>query len=450
MTRRLYMRIARFGRATRALGATAAMLGLAAQAARAAEPRPLTLTEAVAMAERNAVGVVRAQGDARNANAGVRSALGAFIPSLSLNAGATKRLGSTSTTRVENGQVITVAPDPWSSNLGLSAGLELFDGGQRFFDLGQARSNKVSAQVGQTTAIWQAALAAKQAFFDVQAARESQTAATAQLDQAQQQRTVAVAKTRAKASTRSDSLRAEIQVRSAELAVLQAQTDKASADAALARAVGSLEPVTAANADTLESGALAMDDAALATLVEDAPSVRGARAQLDAARSAQRSTWTSYLPTVNATWSRSGTGTGGTPAFGPDDLDYNASLRLGLSFPLFDQFNREARVTQASVAVANADAALRDARLAARQSLTDGLGAFKGAAQRVASQAATVEAAVEDLRVQQQRYAVGGSTLLDVLTSQTQLDQARRDLIRARYDRRVAKAQLEALAGRDL
>ncbi len=42
------------------------------------------------------------------------------------------------------------------------------------------------------------------------------------------------------------------------------------------------------------------------------------------------------------------------------------------------------------------------------------------------------------------------STLLDVLTSQTQLDQARRDLIRARYDRRVAKAQLEALVGRDL
>ena len=61
-----------------------------------------------------------------------------------------------------------------------------------------------------------------------------------------------------------------------------------------------------------------------------------------------------------------------------------------------------------------------------------------------------MEAAEEDLRVQQQRYAVGGSTLLDVLTSQTQLNQARRDLIQARYDQRVAKAQLEALVGRDL
>jgi outer membrane protein len=63
---------------------------------------------------------------------------------------------------------------------------------------------------------------------------------------------------------------------------------------------------------------------------------------------------------------------------------------------------------------------------------------------------ATVEAAEEDLRMQGQRYSVGGSTLLDVLASQTQLDQARRDLIRARYDQRVAKAQIEALIGREL
>ena len=66
------------------------------------------------------------------------------------------------------------------------------------------------------------------------------------------------------------------------------------------------------------------------------------------------------------------------------------------------------------------------------------------------AQQATLEAAEEDLRVQQQRYGAGNSTLLDVLTSQTQLDQARQALIRARYDQRIAKAELEALVGRDL
>ena len=152
----------------------------------------------------------------------------------------------------------------------------------------------------------------------------------------------------------------------------------------------------------------------------------------------------------SASWSRAGNGIGDTPAWDPATLDYSGSLRFGLSFPIFDQFSREERLTQTDVAIRDAEATLRDTRLGARQSLTDGLGSFHEASERTASESATVEAADEDLRVQRERYNLGGSTLLDVLGSQTQLDQARRDLIRARFDQRVAKAQLEALIGRDL
>ena len=97
------------------------------------------------------------------------------------------------------------------------------------------------------------------------------------------------------------------------------------------------------------------------------------------------------------------------------------------------------------------DAPLAIARwLAAREDLTRFLGALRTAQSRVQAQTTSVASATEDLRVQQQRYAVGESTLLDVLTSQTQLNDARSALIRARYDLRVARAQLEALVGRDL
>ena len=61
-----------------------------------------------------------------------------------------------------------------------------------------------------------------------------------------------------------------------------------------------------------------------------------------------------------------------------------------------------------------------------------------------------MSAAEEDLRVQQQRYAVGASTLLDVLTSQTALNQARVQLIQYRLNFRTTKAQIEQLIGRDL
>ena len=64
--------------------------------------------------------------------------------------------------------------------------------------------------------------------------------------------------------------------------------------------------------------------------------------------------------------------------------------------------------------------------------------------------ATSVAAATEDLRVQQERYRLGASTIVDVLTSQEALNQAEVDVVNARFDYLRAKAQLEALIGRTL
>lgn len=414
--------------------------------------RPITLGEAVALAQRNAPTVIQARGQTRITAAGVRSAYAAFIPSVSLSAGANRQLPSSGAqTRFENGQVVTLPAQPWSYNLGLGASVNLFDGGRRFFDLGQARARASSAAVGEISARYDATLAVKQQFFNVLAARETGAAARAQLEQAEQQLRIAIARVRARNATRSDSLRSEIQLRNARLAVSDARTSVEVAAASLTRAVGTPDPVTADEGDSLAGGTeLALGDEAIRALAEDGPAVRQARAALDAARSALRSAWTAYLPAVTASYSRSGSGAGGSFAPGSVDYAYSGALRLSLSFPLFNQLDREAQWTQASVAETNAEAALRDTRLAATEGFAQSLGAFRSAAERLASLTATVEAAEEDLRVQQLRYASGGSTLLDVLTSQTLLDQGRRDLIRARYDLRITRAQLEALVGRDL
>ncbi len=393
-------------------------------------PRPITLQEAVDRAQKSALGVIQAQGQARTSSAATRAAYGAFLPSVSLTAGATRQYTSGARTRIENGQVVTLPSTPWSSSAGLGANVALFTGGQRFFDLRQARAREKSADVNETAQQFAAALQAKQQFFNVLAARESQTAAAAQLEQAELQRKTAIARSNARVATRSDSLRAEIQYRQAQLAVVNARVALETADAALTRAVASEEPVTAAT-DTPDHPGLNLDDEALRAMALNGPAVKQAQADLSAAKAGQRSAWTDYLPSLSASYSRTGSGSGNDPQ-------------------IFDQFQREQRVTQAKVDETNAEAMLRDARLAAIEALTTQLGAFRSAEERAVSQTATVDAAVEDLRVQQQRYAVGASTLLDVLTSETQLNQARSDLIRARYDQRVAKAQLETLVGREL
>jgi outer membrane protein len=52
------------------------------------------------------------------------------------------------------------------------------------------------------------------------------------------------------------------------------------------------------------------------------------------------------------------------------------------------------------------------------------------------------------LRVQDARYQAGASTILDRLTSEATLVAAQQDAVTARYDYGIARAQLEALAGR--
>ena len=59
-------------------------------------------------------------------------------------------------------------------------------------------------------------------------------------------------------------------------------------------------------------------------------------------------------------------------------------------------------------------------------------------------------AAEEDLRVQQERYRLGASTIVDVLTSQEALNQAEVDAVTARFDYVRARAQISALIGRTL
>jgi outer membrane protein len=422
---------------------------IAIPAAATAQPRPISLQEAVGLAQRNGIQVIQARGQSRTSEAAVRAAYAAFLPSVNLTAGAVRQFPTGTRSRVdESGQIIT-SSDRWSSSVGLGANVDLFTGGQRFFDLRQARALDAAADVNETAQRFGAALAAKQQYFNVLAARESQAAAAAQLEQAELQRKTAIARTNARVATRSDSLRSEIQYRTAQLAVVDARVALETANASLTRVTGSSEPVTAGPADSLDPG-LRLDEAALRDLALTGPAVQQANASLRAAKAAQGSAWTDYLPSLSASYSRNGNGSGSDPQLAGSDFAYTGSLRFSASLPIFNQWQREQRVTQAKVEQENAEAATRDARLAAMEALTQQLGAFRSSEERVVSQAASVEAAEEDLRVQQQRYVVGASTLLDVLTSQTQLNEARSDLIRARYDLRIARAELEALVGREL
>ena len=424
---------------------------LAAQSAD--EARPISLESAVDAAQRNLPTAVQARGALRNAAAQRRAAIGAYLPTLNMNMGTGRTQGAI----FFQGNLVPLTGNPWNYTNGLGSNIELFDAGRRLFELRQANAQVDAADASALATRYDVSLQVKQQYYAVLAARESESAARAQLEQAKAQLQASIARVGAGAATKSDSLRSIIQVGNAQLQVLTAENDLRVANAALTRLVGSDVAVTALPSDTADipdQAALpSMQD--LERLAVRGPAVEVAQANVVAARMSRRGTRTQYLPTLTMSFNYGLNNAsqrfdqGSLLLFGAEAAT-RQTYNFNLQFPLFNGFTREAQQVTANVALANAEATARDAQLAARQTLTQQLRALETAAARVAVQLASIEAAEEDLRVQQQRYQLGASTVLDLLTSQTQLNAARTALIQARLDARVAKAQLEALIGQDL
>jgi outer membrane protein len=410
--------------------------------------RPIALRDAVVLAERNGLASIQARGQIRSAESGVRAARGALLPNLSISLGQVNQSGE----RLDaQGRLVPyLATQPWTYSTGLTSSINLFDGGRRWNEVKRSRFDVGAAEANEVTQKYGVALQVKTQYYSILAAREQEAAAQAQLQQAEEQLKTSIVRTRAGVATLSDSLRSVIAVGNAQLALITARNNLRVSSAALTRLIGSESPVTAQPSDTLDLGLTVIDSVALAALLDGGPTVKQAEAQLASAQAAVKSARTPYLPSLDLTYQRSGNGFDRAYGLSGNDLAYTNNFSVRLSYTLFNNFSREDALTRAQVQSELVEAQVRDTKLGSQQTLVQQLAAIRTAQQRIVIQQATVEAAKEDLRVQQQRYAMGASTLLDVLTSQSTLDAARSALIQARQDIRVARAQLEALVGRDL
>jgi len=231
------------------------------------------------------------------------------------------------------------------------------------------------------------------------------------------------------------------------LALLQAQANLATAQANLGRQVGVDQPLRAVPDSALPS---VPDTTGLrGQVVESAPQVQQAEAQARAAGAQVAVSRAAYWPTLNYTASNSFSGFE-APWQGTGAYTKGWNVRVSLNWTLFNGFARERLMTSASVARDLAEAQAADTRRGVGAQYTQQLAALLTAYAKLDITASNVAAATEDLRVQQERYRVGAATILDLLTSQASLTTAQTNLVQARFDYLIARAQLEALVGRQL
>jgi len=433
-----------------------------------AMPR-VTLEQALQLGRQYNPAQVQAQQSLRVADMGVTQAWGAYLPTITGTGSAARN----SPQRVNQFGSAQVSPITDNSSFSLNASLNLFTGFQRGANQRAANANRDLNQAALLGQDYATDLNTKQAFFNVLSTQELVGVAQANLARSDQQLKLTTEKLRLGATTRSDSLSASVDYGNAEVQLIQARANALTAQATLARAIGAEGMVAAVPDTALEIRLSALDTAALRRDAEaTAPSVAQAQAGVAAAQATLAANRAQYYPTLSIgatqTWAGSQLPFAQSPlqrSIIPDPVDatktdtlyargprytgtWNVALRL--SIPIFNGFVREASIVNADAGYQAAQAKLRDARLGLDASLTQELTALDAAAAQIDVARTTVASAQEALRMQRERYRLGASTIVDLLTAETTLNQAEVGLVQARYNYLIARATLEALVGHTL
>lgn len=427
-------------RLVRAVRAAAVLTFFVVGVASAQEPGVpvVTLDEAIRLAMLADPGIAATDAAVTSAGADVLEARGAWVPPLTLNG----TYANSSNQRFDQttGRLVSE-----SYTAQIQTNYELFDGGRRIAQRRRAGAGLRAAEANHRAQEYNTRLATTDAFFRAAAAEELVRSAEQRIARARQQHEFAQTRLEVGTATRSDVLRAELELANAELGLVDAEAALRAARLELGRQIGRSGPVRPAESALPDvAPTLPPLDTLLARAERTAPVTLAAQAAAEERSAAKWASYTSYLPSIRAI--------GGYDWFAfqfpPDQQSW--SVRFVASIPVLNGFQREAAITRASAAARAADARARDAAIAARVSAENAANAIESAERRVAIARRTVELAEEDLRVQEERYRIGNATILELQSSQLALADAEVEWVRARQALGVAVARLEAVLGESL
>lgn len=222
----------------------------------------------------------------------------------------------------------------------------------------------------------------------------------------------------------------------------------------------------AAAAPAASSPAVSLDECVIAAL-ENSPDVQSAARRVESAQAMLKQAWSAYYPWVNlsANYARSDNPPQAfmmtlnqrslnmmDPAFDPNNPDDTENLRgsVGLQWRLYDSGQRGATRNMARFGAEATAEALAAARNQLIHEVTRGFYGVLQAKAFLAVQSESVSSIEESLRVAQERFNAGSAVKTDVLNLETQLAQAREDLIRVRNGLQLAVAALNTAIGDSL
>ncbi|MFM0168453.1 TolC family protein [Paraburkholderia sediminicola] len=249
----------------------------------------------------------------------------------------------------------------------------------------------------------------------------------------------------------------------AQTSYAQATFNRAKAEGDLQAALGTLaadmflspdQPVTMPAA---EDGVVPDQDftASISSMIEEAqtihPAIAAARAKLDAAIASEQQTRAEGLPNLSliAKYSQNNQPASlglGQPEFAATGRDWYVGVQLQI--PLFEGLSRTYKVREAQAQTEVQADTLDEARQQVGLDVWKSYQALQTNIQSVGNTATLKQLAQRSFEVARRRYAAGVGSILELLTAQKALSDAKQQRIQALTDWRAARLQLAAKMGR--
>lgn len=335
----------------------------------------------------------------------------------------------------------------WSGQLLANLSWDLDFWGRQAALIDQAKATVAAAQLDSAAAQLATTVALSQTYLDLN--RAIARADIAKQSLAQRQRILEITRKRIDAG-----LDTNVELREAESAVPQAELARLQAEAAREVAVHRLAALTGEGADAYQrigkptlnlEAALSIPTELPADLLGRRPDVLAARARVEAATSERAAARASFYPNVNLS------AFAGFQAIGLENLfkTNNRTYGIGpaISLPLFESHRLKSQFNAATAMQDDAVSSYNGVVLSAVQQVADQLSQVNYSAQQLQQARATLVAAEEAYRLAQKRYEAGLANYLSVLTTETQVLNARTTFVDILHQQALARVSLLLAVG---
>lgn len=395
--------------------------------------KQLTLGDVVDLALRNNPTTRLSWANARSAAAAYGSSKGAYYPTIDASIGATRLKTLTVQGRSAVEQT-TYGPD-------VSLSWLLLDFGGRSGSIDGARQALLAADWTHNATIQNVILQVQQAYFDYVATKALLVAQQTTQEEARRNLEAAQERHRVGLATVADELQARTALSQARLDVQTTEGALQITRGALAVSVGlpANVPYDISPPDTTFPVESLVDsvDALIAAAVKSRPDLAAQQATLAGARARIKQVRSARLPALEVSGTGSRTYLRALPRGGN-----SYTVNIGLSIPLFAGFSRAYDQVQAE---AEAEAAAARVDAMEQQVIFEVFSSYyalQTAARRVRTAADLLASAQQSEEVALGRYRAGVGTVLDLLSAQSALANARAQQVQARWIWQTALAQL--------